>query len=299
MKIGIIGAGKVGFSLGKYLQTNHIDQVELVGYTSKSLSSAQMAAEFTQTKVYTNVEHILKDSDTLFLTVPDGEISQIWDYMRNLDIKNKNICHCSGSRSSTAFFDAQNRGAYVYSIHPLCAINDKYTAYTKLKNTIFTIEGSKEHLTDLMAIFQACGNQIIPIITEKKALYHASAVMVSNLVIALLAESIDMLVKCGIEKNMAKDILIPLLQGNVQNLAEFSLENALTGPIERNDIDTVKKHLASFTKENLLDEKNIYALLSQRLISIAQAKHAKIDYTKMKEVLQSEEYNCNISSTER
>ncbi len=299
MKIGIIGAGKVGFSLGKYLQINQIDNVELVGYTSKNLSSAQMAAEFTQTKVYTNVEHILKDSDTLFLTVPDGEISQIWDYMRNLDIKNKNICHCSGSRSSTAFFDAQNRGAYVYSIHPLCAINDKYTAYTKLKNTIFTIEGSKEHLTDLMAIFKACGNKIIPIMTEKKALYHASAVMVSNLVIALLAESIDMLVKCGIEKNMAKDILMPLLQGNVQNLVECSLENALTGPIERNDIDTVKKHLASFTKENLLDEKNIYALLSQRLISIAQDKHAKIDYTKMKEVLQSEEHNSNISSTKR
>ena len=119
MKIGIIGAGKVGFSLGKYLQINQIDNVELVGYTSKNLSSAQMAAEFTQTKVYTNVEHILKDSDTLFLTVPDGEISQIWDYMRNLDIKNKNICHCSGSRSSTAFFDAQNRGAYVLFYPPI------------------------------------------------------------------------------------------------------------------------------------------------------------------------------------
>ena len=82
MKIGIIGAGKVGFSLGKYLQINQIDNVELVGYTSKNLSSAQMAAEFTQTKVYTNVEHILKDSDTLFLTVPDGSISQIWEIGR-------------------------------------------------------------------------------------------------------------------------------------------------------------------------------------------------------------------------
>ena len=152
-----------------------------------------------------------------------------------------------------------------YSIHPLCAINDKYTAYTKLKNTIFTIEGSKEHLTDLMAIFKACGNQIISIITEKKALYHASAVMVSNLVIALLAESIDMLVKCGIEKNMAKNILMPLLQGNVQNLAECSLENALTGPIERNDIDTVKKHLSKFYTRKFTRRKKYLRLIITKI----------------------------------
>ena len=135
MKIGFIGAGKVGFSLGKYLQNNsNQNNVEIVGYFSKSLKSAKSAADFTNTKLYTNLEYILKDSDTLFLTVPDGSISQIWDYMRNLDIRNKNICHCSGSISSTAFFDAQNKGAYAYSIHPLCAINDRYEAYKNLAN---------------------------------------------------------------------------------------------------------------------------------------------------------------------
>ncbi|CBK89195.1 Phosphoglycerate dehydrogenase and related dehydrogenases [Faecalitalea cylindroides T2-87] len=100
MRAGFIGAGKVGFSLGKYLKENG---VEITGYFSKSPESAKSAADFTNTKLYKSIENILSDSDTLFITVPDGQISKVWDYMKNLDIKNKNICHCSGSISSTVF----------------------------------------------------------------------------------------------------------------------------------------------------------------------------------------------------
>ena len=56
---------------------------------------------------------------------------------------------------------------------------------------------------------------------------------------------------------------MPLLQGNVQNLAECSLENALTGPIERNDIDTVKKHLASFTQEIYSTKKYLRLIITK------------------------------------
>lgn len=97
----IYRSGEVGFSLGKYLKENG---VEITGYFSKSPESAKSAADFTNTKLYKSIENILSDSDTLFITVPDGQISKVWDYMKNLDIKNKNICHCSGSISSTVFF---------------------------------------------------------------------------------------------------------------------------------------------------------------------------------------------------
>ena len=104
MRAGFIGAGKVGFTLGKYLAMHGI---EISGYYSRTPASAKEAAEFTQSRYYTSIEEITKDSDTLFLTVPDGAIGEIWDDMRNLPIKNKNICHCSGSIPSTVFFDAE------------------------------------------------------------------------------------------------------------------------------------------------------------------------------------------------
>ena len=121
MKAGFIGAGKVGFSLGKYLAKNGID---VTGYYSRSADSAIKASEFTGTRYYKDLTDIIEDSDTLFITAPDGAITEVWEYIRNLPIKNKNICHCSGSISSAAFFDAEKKGAFRYSIHPLYAFSD-------------------------------------------------------------------------------------------------------------------------------------------------------------------------------
>ena len=67
MRAGFIGAGKVGFTLGKYLAMHGI---EISGYYSRTPASAKEAAEFTQSRYYTSIEEITKDSDTLFLTVP-------------------------------------------------------------------------------------------------------------------------------------------------------------------------------------------------------------------------------------
>ena len=56
MRVGFIGAGKVGFSLGKYLVSNN---VTVTGYFSKSSKSAKLAADFTSTKDYSSLENIL------------------------------------------------------------------------------------------------------------------------------------------------------------------------------------------------------------------------------------------------
>ena len=100
MRAGIIGAGKVGFSLGKYLVEHGIP---VTGYYSRNPASAKEASEFTETVFFENLADIVKDSDTLFITVPDGVIGDVWDDMGDLTVKGKNICHCSGSVSSAVF----------------------------------------------------------------------------------------------------------------------------------------------------------------------------------------------------
>ena len=53
MRAGFIGAGKVGFTLGKYLAMHGI---EISGYYSRTPASAKEAAEFTQSRYYTSIE---------------------------------------------------------------------------------------------------------------------------------------------------------------------------------------------------------------------------------------------------
>ena len=157
MKFGFIGAGKVGFSLGKYLKENNID---LNGYYSKSKHSAKEAAIFTGTKKYDNLEMLIEDSDAIFITTPDGEIQGVWNKINRLSIKDKLICHCSGSISSEIFSNINNHGAYGYSIHPMFAISDKYNSYKNLSQAFITIEGHNKHIEYFKHLFSSLGNDV-------------------------------------------------------------------------------------------------------------------------------------------
>ena len=291
VKIGFIGAGKVGFSLGRYFRENGLD---VIGYFSRSQESAQQAADFTAGRAFDSIEQILSSSDTLFITVPDGAIVDVWECVKDLDVRNKNICHCSGSMPSTAFFDAQNKGAYVYSVHPLYAVNDKYSSWKNLHQAYFCIEGSAGHMDEIKALFARAGNTVITMDTGKKALYHAAAVTASNLSTALLQTSADMLVQCGFDEAQAKEALLPLFLGNAGNIARCGIEDALTGPVERNDVSTVQRHLAAFEQLKAPSWEMLYRILSLRLTAVAERKHSKdsgknCDYTEMKGILTKHE----------
>lgn len=287
MKAGFIGAGKVGFSLGKYLTENG---VVVTGYYSRSAASAMEAARFTGTGYYRDLIDIIRDSDTLFITVPDGAITQVWEYIRNLPIKNKNICHCSGSISSTAFFDAEEKGAFRYSVHPLYAFSNKYSSYEGLKGAFFSIEGSEAHLDEMTEVFSQPGNTVIPISSEKKSLYHCAAVMVSNHMIALADAAAEMLSSCGFDRGSAIQALAPLMRGNVDAVIDSGIAAALTGPVERNDTGTVAAHLDALGKgvETGEDMADLYRSLASRLVRIAEEKHPDRDYAALAALLSKE-----------
>ena len=281
MKAGFIGAGKVGFSLGKYLKEGG---VPVPGYFSRSRESAMEAAGFTDTGYYDNLADIAKDSDTLFITVPDGTIGAVWENLRNLPIKDKNICHCSGSLSSAAFFDAEEKGAFAYSVHPLYAVSDKKSSYRGLADAYFTIEGSAENLEDMKECFQRLGNKVITMPRDKKALYHCAAVTVSNHIAALADMGVEMLVDCGFDHESAERALAPLIRGNAISVAELGASAALTGPVERGDHKTIEAHLKVLESFSIKQE-NIYRLLSERLADIAERKHPDRDYSKLREIV--------------
>lgn len=287
MKIGFIGAGKVGFSLGRYFKEQGLD---ITGFVSRSYASAQDAAAFTASHAYESISEILSRSDTLFITVPDSAISNVWADMKDLDVKNKNICHCSGSIASTAFFDGENRGACVYSVHPLYAINDKYHSWQQLQQAYFTVEGSARHLAEIKSLLESAGNVVISMDTQYKPLYHAAAVMASNLSTALFQTSVDMLVSCGFGEGQACEALVPLFAGNAAHIAQDGVAASLTGPVQRNDVQTVQKHLKVLSHMGRTDWEMLYRILSLRLTAVAAQQRCgnggkSCDYTKMKGIL--------------
>lgn len=278
IKFGFIGAGKVGFSLGKYLKENNID---ISGYYSKNQHSSREAAIFTNTKQYNNLENLIKDSDTIFITTPDSEISVVWSEIKKLSIKDKLICHCSGSISSEIFSNINNHGAYGYSIHPMFAISDKYNSYKNLSQAFITIEGHNKHIEYFKHLFSSLGNDVAIISKENKSLYHAASVTVSNLILGLINNAINYLEDCGFTKETAMKALYPLIEFNLKNIKEKGVIDSLTGPVERGDLVTVINHLDVLREE----DKELYRLLSRNILKIAKVKNLNRDYKNLEEYL--------------
>lgn len=278
IKFGFIGAGKVGFSLGKYLKENNID---VSGYYSKSQHSSKEAAIFTNTRQYNNLEDLIKNSDAIFITTPDNQIADVWNEIKKLPIKEKLICHCSGSISSEVFSNINNHGAYGYSIHPMFAISDKYNSYKNLSQAFITIEGYEKYIENLRMLFLHLGNDVAIIKKENKILYHAASVTVSNLVLGLINNGVDYLEACGFTKEIAIKALYPLIEYNLRNVKERGAVNSLTGPIERGDLSTVINHLNVIPEE----DKELYRLLSKNILKIAKSKNLDRDYKNLEEYL--------------
>ena len=278
IRIGFIGAGKVGFSLGKYFRDNNL---KVIGYYSKDLDSAKKAAEFTDSKYYDDMENLVKECDTIFITTPDGTINKIWSCVKELSIKGKIICHCSGSLSSRVFSNIEYYNSYGYSIHPMFAFSDKYNSYNDLNKAFFTIEGPLEKMDLMKDLILGLGNKIKVISADNKAKYHAASVIASNHVIALVQAAVEELKECGFKEEDALEALYPLIFNNIKNIGASGIINSLTGPIERADAETIKNHLKCLSEEN----GELYKLLSRKLIRIAKKKNKDRNYRQIEEMI--------------
>lgn len=285
MRIGFIGAGKMGFTMGKHLADHsrqHKDEtlvdIQVIGYYSKSSDSAKQAAEFTDTKYYEDISKLVRDCDTLFITTPDGQIKDTADIIsKYISDEEKIIIHTSGALTSQ-IFSGMGSHIYGYSVHPIYAVNSKTESYINFKDAFITIEGHEKYLDKLIKLFSDLGHSVKAISADNKVKYHGAAVFASNLVIGLYKTATELLTQCGFDSDEAEQALMPLFANNANNLSIKGMRDALTGPVARNDVDTVRKHLSVL--EN--DDREIYRLLSEKLVGLMASGD---EYDEMKELL--------------
>ena len=283
MKVGFIGAGKMGFTLGKHMTEYGID---VGGYYSRTRQSAYEAAEFTNSHCYDSLSELVNGNDIIFITVPDGQIAVIADELSRLlsPSDEKIICHTSGALTSQVFSGMDSR-IYGYSIHPIYAVNSKTESYIHFNQAFITIEGDEARIDTMAKMFEGMGHQVKEISAEDKVKYHGAAVFASNLVIGLYHKAVKLMMECGFGEAEAEEALKPLFKNNAENLIARGCADALTGPVERCDIGTVGKHIGELTG----DELAVYKLLSRELIEIADKKHeasSDYDYDKMRRLLE-------------
>ncbi len=285
MKIGFIGAGKVGTAFGMYLKQNGLT---VYGYYSRTFESALMAAEFTGTKAEKELKDIVVNADILFITTNDNEISRVCERLVNENLINeeKIIVHMSGAASSKILSRVKEKGCYIYSLHPLQAFADVNKAVNELKSTIFSLEGDEEKIDVIENILKTIGNTYFKITSDQKAIYHATACVVSNYLVTLIDYGLSLFQSIGIEKASGYKALYPLIEGTIKNIYELGTEKALTGPIARGDTATIHKHMEAL-KRSSSDFLELYKILGIETIDLASKEKLRDNkkVTELKNIL--------------
>lgn len=282
LSIGFIGAGRVGFTLGRFFYEKKLN---VSGYYSKTFENACDAADFICSKSFKTIKELADESQIIFVTVPDSCIRDVYAELKACDLKNKILCHCSGALSAKVFDGADKFGAWAYSVHPVFAISDKKNAYKDISKAFFTVEGDKEKMHVMETLLKHLGNAYQIISAEHKSKYHASLVMASNLAVGLYHMSLEMLKECGFSDENAQNAVNPLFLNNAENICQKGCSSALTGPVDRKDLKTVEKHLSVIEDANA---KQLYKLLSGEIMKIAAEKYPNRDYSDLENLLNKE-----------
>ncbi len=271
MNIVFIGSGKAGTSLAKILSESEKFTVSAV--TSIIYEEAELSAKFIGSTKYYGTDNFkaVGYGDIIFITTPDDTIEQVCNQIaENCDIKGKFIFHISGSRPSTILSSAEKMGAFIGSIHPLQALPSFEVGSRLLKNSYFCIEGSEKASKIAVDIVDSISGNYFTIKTEFKPLYHAAAVFSSNYINTVCFAAYKIFKDIGVEGEIHK-ILSPIFKGTVDNISQLGFIESLTGPIERGDINTVRRHLESIKRVSP-DILNIYKELGLVTTEIALNK---------------------------
>ncbi len=284
--IVIIGAGKAGTMIGKRLfdAGYHISAV-----ISRTKKSAKDLGLLLDADIFSDsISVIPAKTKLVMLAVPDLTIKHIANELSksNLNFASLNVFHLSGSLSADELLPLKKKGTGVFSIHPYQTLTKNPGSEKVLENITYGIEGDKECLIKAKNIVRSLKGNAVIIPKKNKALYHLSAVFVSNFLITLINSSDKMLAEFVNDGKKRKKILEPIIIQSVRNILNFNYEKILTGPVLRGDVNTVSRHLDTLDRFDK-DYSGLYKSISNLILKFSGDRIPQPERKKSKNIFNS------------
>jgi predicted short-subunit dehydrogenase-like oxidoreductase (DUF2520 family) len=197
------------------------------------------------------------EADAWWLAVPDDEIyavagrlAEALPAVRRPGATQPLAIHSSGLGSVHLLKPLYEQGARVLCLHPLQTFAGEPQAglLQDVPCAVTALEERDLQLGEELAV--RLGMRPFPLPDERKTLYHLAAVVGCNLLVALESEA-KRLMDEATGGSRGLDHLAVLLETTMRNLLQSGEpELALTGPVARGDIGTVRAHLRLLDRES-------------------------------------------------
>ena len=279
--VSIIGPGRLGRALATALRSSGYP---IVAFVARQAADARKAVQsFNKSgspAVPLGWEQLaqLPATDLFIITTPDDAIAEVAQRFAAGEVGRagrQTVLHTSGALSSKVLSPLAVSGFNTGSLHPLVSVSEPSEGAKALRGAYYCLEGDQTALQVGRLIVGDLKGKSFAVPPEKKALYHAAAVMASPHLVALFDLATEMLAACGVGRVNARKILLPLVASTTNNLMAMNPERALTGTFARGDVATVRRHLAALSGNELAEALAVYRLLG--LHSVQLAKKNKLD----------------------
>jgi predicted short-subunit dehydrogenase-like oxidoreductase (DUF2520 family) len=267
--IGIVGAGPVGTALGLALSR--------AGWPVDAVASrdperrARFAGLVPGARAFEDALAVLDEVELILLCVPDDAIPSLAGSLRMYS--GQAMVHTSGALGAEVLEPAMAAGTQVGAFHPLVAFADVEHSVDALRGATVAIEGDEGLATLLARMAEAIGALPVRLRPGTKPAYHAAAVLAAGGFIALLDAVAELGRVAGLDEAGSLAIYGRLSEQTLANARALGIRAALTGPMTRGDLGTLRRHLSVLASQ-APDVLPMYRAVAEREIALAVSRGA-------------------------
>jgi len=236
----VIGAGRVGAVVAAALRAaGH----EIVAVAGESDASRHRAAVLLPGVPVEKPTAVARASDVLLLTVPDDMLDNVVTMLSAAGAirAGQVVVHTSGRHGLAVLTPAVPRGARPIAMHPAMTFTGTAVDLPRLPGCVYGVTAGPADRELAEELVADLGGLPMWVPEGKRTLYHAGLAHGANHLVTLVTQAMELLGAAGAEDPAAT--LRPLLSAALDN-ALTEGDAALTGPIVRGDVGTIRGHLA-------------------------------------------------------
>lgn len=239
-RIGVVGAGRVGAVLAAALGAagHHV-----VAAAGESDASRSRIADLLPGVGHAKPSDVARSSDLLLLTVPDDMLANVVTVLSDSGAirPGQYVVHTSGRHGLAVLEPARRAGARVVAMHPAMTFTGTALDLDRLAGCVFGLTADEEEKSFAEGLVADLGGRPMWVPEQMRTLYHSGLAHGANHLVTLVTQAMELLAAAGADDPAGT--LRPLLTAALDNALEHG-DAALTGPIVRGDVNTVRAHLA-------------------------------------------------------
>jgi predicted short-subunit dehydrogenase-like oxidoreductase (DUF2520 family) len=266
LRVGIVGVGRVGSTLGAALaRAGH----EVVAASGVSDQSRARARQWLPGVPVLPVDETVAAADLVLLAVPDDVLRSLVAGLSGTGAwrPGQLAAHTSGAHGVGVLDPAAARGVLALALHPVMTFTGRPEDLDRLDGAAFGVTAPDELRPVAESLVVEMGGEPVWVPESARALYHAALSVASNHLVTLVNDSMSMLAGAGVGEPAR--LVAPLLSASLDNVLRLG-DAALTGPVSRGDTATVAAHVDTLAR-SAPDSLAAYRAMARRTAERAQA----------------------------